>query len=539
MNGRRQAQNGRQAQTGRQALTGRRAQTKQRALTGRRGRAGLRYVLLIGAALVLLAGLSAPAAVHASAAAPAAGHTVVAQGAAAMAAPAPISMPVHAPRGLWAFLGLACAMGALSLLTPCVFPMIPITVSYFTKSAAQSRKSALRGAVTYAVGIIVTFTALGAALALIFGAAGVDRLAANPWVNLAIAVIFIAFALTLFEMFLIRLPSGLTRAIGGRQGTAGGTVGTLLMGLTFSVTSFTCTAPFVGTLLVLAARGSWRLPILGMLAFSTVFALPFFFLALAPQLVSQLPRSGNWLQAVKVVMGFLEIAAAMKFLANADLIWHWNIFTRQTVLAIWVLCGLATVIYLLGRLPIPHQGPLGRPTPARGTLAVAFLAITVWLGSGLWGHRLGELESFLPPLPVAAVNAEAAGPVAPTGRLEWIVNNLPQAEAAARRDGRPLFIDFTGYTCTNCRWMEANMFPRPEVKAALARFVRVELYTDGAGATDQSQQRFENQHFGTVALPLYAIVSPAGKTLATFPGLTRNPNEFLAFLQHYQSRQLD
>ncbi|MBV8832852.1 MAG: thioredoxin family protein [Acidobacteriaceae bacterium] len=438
-------------------------------------------------------------------------------------------------QSLIAFIWLAMGMGALSLLTPCVFPMIPITVSYFTKHAAQSRAQATRNALLYSVGIILTFTALGLALALIFGAGGVNQLAANPWVNLLITAIFIGFALSLFGAYLIQVPPGLLEKLHLATGkNDAGYVGTILMGLTFTLTSFTCTAPFVGTLLVMASQGNWRWPLLGMLAFSTVFAIPFFVFALAPQLLSQLPKSGGWLNSVKVVMGFLEIAAAMKFLSNADLIWGWGIFTRQVVLAVWVAIGVLTVLYLLGKFRMSHDSPLESVSAIRAICAIGFLATSVWLTTGLFGHSLGEVESFLPPPPESTATTSTASAAAPagttSGELTWILNDYNAAVVQAKAQNKPIFIDFTGYTCTNCRWMEANIFPKPEVRARLDKFIRVRLYTDGDGEIYDKQQQMEKDRFGTVALPLYAIMSPADSPVATFPGLTRKVDEFTGFL---------
>jgi thiol:disulfide interchange protein DsbD len=438
-------------------------------------------------------------------------------------------------QSLGAFLWLAFGMGALSLLTPCVFPMIPITISYFTSHSANSRGAALSQAIVYSLGIILTFTALGMFLALAFGAGGVNQLAANPWVNLLITAIFLGFALSLFGAYFIQVPTGLVSKLDGiahRPGT-GKFAGTLLMGLTFTLTSFTCTSPFVGTLLVTAAGGSWEWPLLGMLAFSTIFAMPFFVLALAPQLLSQLPRSGGWLNSVKVIMGFLEIAAAMKFLSNADLIWHWGIFSREVVLAVWVAVGILAVLYLLGKFQMPHDSPVQSVAAPRILAAIFFLSVAIWLGTGLFGRSLGEIESFLPPPSDigegSSANSSNGG--AQPAEMSWILNDYPAALAAAKQQNKPIFIDFTGYTCTNCRWMEANMFSRPEVRKELDHFVRVRLYTDGSGAVYEQQQAMEHQRFNTVALPFYTVLTPVGTTVSTFPGLTRNPEEFLKFLR--------
>jgi thiol:disulfide interchange protein len=446
---------------------------------------------------------------------------------------------------IWSFIWLAMTVGALSLLTPCVFPMVPITVSYFTNHAAGDRKTALRDAVIYALGIILTFTALGVALAALFGAAGINRFAASPWVNIVITLIFLSFAMSLFGAFNLQVPSSvLTRldALSRKEEGAGGVghfIALLLMGLTFSLTSFTCTAPFVGTLLVMAAQGHWVYPIVGMLAFSTVFALPFFILALAPQLVSQLPKSGGWLNSVKVVMGLLEVAAAMKFLSNVDLVWRWGIFTREVVLASWVAIALLITLYLLGKFQLSHDSPVRNIGALRLMTALASLALSFYLLTGLFGRRLGELESFLPPAlddQSSVLTTNNAGVLASNGELTWITNDYEGALKQARTERKPVFIDFTGYTCTNCRWMEANMFTKASVKEELARYVRVRLYTDGEGQPYEGFQQMQQEKFGTVALPLYAVVNDDGHALTTFPGLTRDQSEFVSFLKTGQAR---
>ena len=424
---------------------------------------------------------------------------------------------------LGAYLWLAAAMGALSLLTPCVFPMVPITVSYFTGRAARRRSEAVAQAAIYGLGIILTFTALGFTIAVAFGASGLNRFAANPWLNLGVTALFVAFAFSLFGIFDLALPSSvLTRLTNAGNSRSGRYGGTMLMGLAFTLTSFTCTAPFLGTLLVVASQGSWQWPLAGMLAFSGVFALPFVVLALAPQLVASLPRSGGWLIAVKATMGLLELAAAMKFVSNADLVWHWGIFTRDVVIVSWVVIAAVLVLYLAGALPLGHAPRLRRPGLSRAATAVAVATFAIWLLSGLTGKRLGEVEAFLPPADLAADG---------NGELRWIVNDYDAALRDAARDRRPVFVDFTGYTCTNCRWMEANMFPRPEVARELGRYVRVRLYTDGRGEAYQRYQRMPQQLFGTVALPYYAIFSPDGEPVVAFSGLTRDSGRFVSFLR--------
>jgi thiol:disulfide interchange protein DsbD len=410
--------------------------------------------------------------------------------------------------------------------------MIPITVSYFTNHSAGNRAKAFRMALVYSLGIIGTFTILGMLLAIFVGAAGINLFAANPYVNILIAGIFLFFAFNLFGAYEITIPTGvltkldnLTRS---KEGEGSGIVGALLMGLTFTLTSFTCTSPFVGTILVSASQGDWQMPLLGMLAFSSVFALPFFILALLPQYVSQLPRAGGWMNSIKVAMGFLEVAAAMKFISNVDLIWKWGIFTRPIVLAIWIAIGIILAIYLLGKFQLPHDSKPERIGAFRLMSAIVSLAISFYLLTGLFGAKLGEIEAFLPP---DLENSSARMFSGKSEELRWIENDYEAALAKAKSENKLVFVDFTGYTCTNCRWMEANIFPKKEVEAEMSKFVLTRLYTDGDGEIYERQQQLEQDMFGTVALPFYAIIDANGKAIATFPGLTRNVQEFVEFLQ--------
>jgi len=423
------------------------------------------------------------------------------------------------------FLWLAIATGALSLLTPCVFPMIPITVAYFNGQSHKGPSAAVGHALLFAAGIIVTFTALGLGLAVLVGAAGLARFAADPWVNIAIGIAFIGFALSLIGVYDLPLPFSnrfLNKVDSSARARSGNALGSVLMGFAFTLASFTCTAPFVGPLLVSASRGDWQAPLVGMAVFSTVFATPFFLLALVPRWTAALPRAGSWLKEVKVVVGLFEIAAALKFFSNADLVWGSNLISRTTMLVAWIVITLVAAAYLTWRAT--RSGiPLMR-------YAGAFVAaaISLWLVNGIRGNPLGEVEAFLPP---SEVYANALAGSAGQAQLQWILNDQAKAVAAAAQSRRLVFVDFTGYTCTNCRWMEANMFNRPDIAASLSNFVLSRLYTDGEGEMYESQQRFQEERFGTVALPLYAIVDGNGKTVRTFSGLTRSPAAFLAFLR--------
>lgn len=434
-------------------------------------------------------------------------------------------------QGLGAFLYLSFTMGLLALLTPCVFPMVPITVSFFTKQSEgdtpPSRSETITKSVVYCGGIIATFTGLGTLLAVTLGASGAAQFAANPWINLAITAIFVVFALSLFGLFEIQIPTSILNRLNSTQG--GGYAGILLMGLTFSLTSFTCTAPFVGTLLVLTTQGTWIWPILGMLTFSLAFALPFFFLSLFPQSLSALPKSGGWLNSVKVVMGFMELAAALKFLSNVDLVWGWGFLSREVFIAAWIALFLLCGIYLLGKIRLPHDTPLETIGPGRLLASTGFLTFSLFLLTGLFGAPLGEFDAFFPPYgSQGSITQVRGGNRAPD--LDWN-DDYQQALAKAEASGRNVFIDFTGYACTNCRWMEANVFPDPGVRTLLESFVLVHLYTDGQGETYARNRSLQQTKFGTVALPFYAIVSPDGEEIARFPGMTRDRERFKKFLR--------
>ena len=414
-------------------------------------------------------------------------------------------------RGFWGFVGFAFTAGLLALLTPCVFPMVPITVSFFAKRrAAQGSKAGLAQAAAYCGGIIGAFTGFGLLVTILFGAGGIQTFATNPFVNLALAAIFIVLALSLFGMLQLNLPSKLTNAFQpqGKQGL----LAPLLMGLTFTLTSFTCTVPFVGTILVSATKGDFLYPFVGMLAFSSAFALPFFLLALFPQALAALPKSGSWLDMMKAFMGFLEIAAALKFLSNADLVLGTNLISRGTFLVVWaVVLGLAA-LFLLGLIRLPHlELPKKIGVGRMATIGLS-LAAAGWFVTGVTGKSLGEIEAFLPP--------DAGG---------W-PQDFDRAIASSRAQGKPILIDFSGVSCTNCRWMEKNMLNRPEVESQLKNFVLVKLLTDRDIEVDRRNQKLQQLLTNSVTLPVYVQIDADQKVLKVFQGSTRNPAEYLAFL---------
>lgn len=424
-------------------------------------------------------------------------------------------------KGLLPFVALCFGGGLLALLTPCVFPMIPITVSYFTKRQEKGRSTGIRDATAYCLGIISAFTGLGLIMTAIFGAGGLQKLATSPIVNLAFAILFIILAANLLGLFEIVLPYQLTAKFdSGRQ--RGGFLGPLLMGMGFTLTTFTCTSAFVGTLLARAALGGKLYPALGMLAFSTAFAMPFFLLALFPQYLARLPKSGSWLAAVKAYMGFIELAAAVKFLSNADLVWNSDvILTRGRFLGIWAVIMAAAGLYLLGALPLKghDRTRIGWPRRTFGVLNIAVGLL--FLISIPPGHSLQGLEAFLPP-----------------EKSNWL-QDYDKALAQAQQEHKPVFINFTGVTCTNCRWMEHNIFTRQDVKDSLKGYVLVELYTDRThehAVGDAHNRDLEQKLTNTVTLPVYVSVSPEGKPAKVFQGSTPDAREFINFLK--EGRQL-
>lgn len=439
-----------------------------------------------------------------------------------------INLDAAIDQGFFSFVLLAISMGFLALLTPCVFPMIPITVSYFTHQGEMGEGKPLKNAIIYTIGIIGAFSILGFILALTLGASGANQLASNPWVNLFIAALFIYFALSLFGMYEIQIPEKL-RQFSLQQEGRGGIVGTLFMAVTFTLTSFTCTVQFVGLLLVAASQGQWFWPMVGMIVFSGAFALPFFFLALFPQYLAKMPKSGGWLNSVKVIMGFLELAAAFKFLSNTDLVWGWGFFSHNAVLAVWAVLMLLAGFYLLGKIQLPHDSPVKSVSVPRLILSTAFLTFGLYLTSGLFGQRIhGIIYAYLPPMVEGEFGSVRAHGTSMKEEFEWF-SELEDGLAEAKLTGKSVFIDFTGYTCTNCRWMEANIFTKPEVKDRFGQLILVQLYTDG-GPNHKEKQQYEIDRFGTAALPFYVILSPEDEVITTFPGMTRNLDDFLDFL---------
>lgn len=420
-------------------------------------------------------------------------------------------------QGMGPYLLTAFFAGLLALLTPCVFPMIPVTVSYFTKQKGSNR---FAGPLAYTIGIISTFTIVGILVGALTGGAGLSNFAAHPATNIALGALFVVLALSLFGVFEIGMPSWLVNKA-STQRTKGGLVGPFFMGLTFSLTTFTCTVAFVGTLLSAAAQGEFLMPVLGMLVFSSTFAFPFFLLALFPNFISKLPRAGAWMNTLKASMGFLELIAAMKFFQNADFSLNLGLITREVFIASWSTLFILGGVFLLGWMVLPKLAnePIGWFRRLNGVL---FTAIGIWLLSGLAGKSLGsEVTSYLPP--------EEYGKKEYVARLEWL-SDYQEALAQAKSTGKNVFIDFTGYSCINCRWMEANMFVKSEVEAELKKMILVKLYTDNPSEENQRNAKLMQELAGAAALPIYVIVTPEGKVIDR-TAFTREVDEYLNFLK--------
>jgi thiol:disulfide interchange protein DsbD len=433
---------------------------------------------------------------------------------------------------LFPFLLTAFGFGLAALFTPCVFPMIPITVSFFLKQSTtvgdRAKRSGWAQALVFCLGIIGLFTGLGFLVTALAGPFGIVQLGSSPWVNGFIAVVFCIFGISLLGAFELRLPTGLLTKL-DRASQGGGYAGTLLMGLTFSLTSFACIGPIVGPLLIATVQSKGPLPVLGMLAFATGLAAPFFFLALFPSYLSRLPRSGAWMARVKIVLGFVVLAVMLKYLSNVDQVLQLHWLTRERFLAAWTVLFALPGLYLLGLLRmegIKDDEPLG---VTRALVASLFLIFSVSLVPGLFGGRLGDLDAFIPEGSTSVFGGTAAQAEASPGN--YFKNQLSGALTAARQQNKLVLINFTGYACTNCHWMKANMFPRPEIRSALKDLIIVDLYTDGTDSESEKNQKLENDKFATASIPFYALIDPDQNVVATFPQLTRNPQQFLSFLE--------
>jgi thiol:disulfide interchange protein DsbD len=472
-------------------------------------------------------------------------------------------------QGLWAFLLLAAGGGLMALVTPCVWPMVPVTVSFFVKQGHANRKRTVSLAIVYCLSIIGVFTLVGLVFSALFEGASLQRLAASAWLNLIVAALFIAFGLGLIGLFEFRLPSFLLNASAHGE-SRGGYLGVVFMALTLTITSFTCTFPVVGALLVMAASGSALYPLIGLATFATVLALPFLVLALAPGLIGRLPRSGDWMNAVKVIGGMIEIGAAVKFVNTAECAYvvpdeAW--FNAPVVLTIWIALALVCGFYLLGGFKTHHDHDGFKVGPGRMMTGAFFVGLAVYLAPALFGHPpQGPIwdRLIVGMLPLDADKAFSAhGALAGDGEVcrpvraisndptvaereertchgvSWGMN-FDEALKRAKAENKPVLIDFTGVSCANCRVMETGVMPRPDVVPLLSKYVTVQLYTDsvpiGSITADErtalaAENRARRREItNALANPAYAVLSPDGKVLAKLAG-QREPSVFINFLK--------
>ena len=361
-------------------------------------------------------------------------------------------------RGLIGFSLLAIGVGFLAILTPCVFPMIPIYMGSFMGSGDRPWGSVLRQAGTFCMGVIVLFTALGGVLSAFLGPFGLSQIGSNAWVNLLIAGVMFTFATSMMGAFELAVPSRWTTGASERS-TGPGIVSTLMLSLVFTLASFACTGPFIGTLLASsAASGDVAKPVVGMTMFSTGLSAPFFVLALFPALLNKMPRSGGWLTTTKRTAGFVIMAVGLKYLGNVDQVFQLELLTRERFLAIWIVLFAAAGLYLWGVFRMRDEEPPSGIGLLRLGAGGVMMALAVSLIPGMFGGRLGELDAHVPE----STTARIAGN--PNSELEWIKDDYDFAAAKSRAEGKPLLISFTGYACSNCKWMKANMFPRPETR---------------------------------------------------------------------------
>ena len=412
---------------------------------------------------------------------------------------------------IFSFIWIAILAGFAALLTPCVFPMIPLTVSYFAKQ--EESKRGVGNAIIFGLAIVVTFTLIGIVLAALVGVSGAQNFASNPFVNFFIAVVLIGFALSLLGMYELQLPYQLTNFLNKKSNENSGIAGVLFMAMTISAVSFSCTAPFVGAVFAATTGGDWFFPIIGMIGFSAAFASPFVLFALFPNLINALPKSGSWMNMVKVLLGFIELAAAIKFLSNVDLVMGWAWISRPFAIALWMAIFLVATFYILGFFALKNEEKPSSIGAGRVMLSLPFLIFSIYLIPGLLGSSLGIWDAWLPPkqatdVSVISTLASVGAGSSQTSADEGWLSSYEQAVMEAEAEGVAIFIDFTGYTCTNCRAMESNIFPLASVQERFDQMKLLKLYTDG-GKDAQTNQQLQFKLSGNVALPTYVILDPS------------------------------
>ena len=433
--------------------------------------------------------------------------------------------------------------GFAALFTPCIWPIIPMTVSFFLKRN-DKRKKAVRQSLIYGVSIVVIYLALGLIITAIFGASALNDLSTNAVFNLLFCALLILFAVSFFGAFEITLPSSWTNRMNNRADNSTGLFSIFFMAFTLTLVSFSCTGPLIGTLLVQAvSMGSVAGPAAGMFGFALALAIPFTLFAIFPSWMKDLPKSGGWLNSVKVVLGFLELALALKFLSVADLAYHWNILDREVFLVLWIVIFGMLGFYLLGKIKFPHDSDVKHVSIPRIFLAMTSFAFMIYLIPGLWGAPLKSISAFSPPLYTQDFNLY-------TGGIHAKFDDYESGMQYAQKYGKPVVVDFTGYGCVNCRKMEAAVWTNPHVKGLLEKdYVLISLYVDDKASlpspmkvTDAGKtitlktvgdkwSYLQRHKFGANAQPFYVLLDNEGNPVAKSHGYKEDVKGFVNFLE--------
>ena len=434
------------------------------------------------------------------------------------------------------------AGGFLALLTPCVWPIIPMTVSFFLKRNKE-RSKAIREAVTYGISIVVIYVVLGLVVTLLFGASALNALSTNAIFNIFFCLLLVVFAASFFGAFEITLPSSWSNKIDEKSENTSGLLSIFLMAFTLTLVSFSCTGPIIGFLLVaVSTQGSILSPTIGMLGFAIALAIPFTLFAMFPSLLKSAPKSGGWMNVVKVVLGFIELAFALKFLSVADLAYGWHILDREVFLCLWIVIFGLLGIYLFGWLKFPHDDPDHRTNVPQFFIGMISLAFAIYMIPGLWGAPLKAISAFAPPMNTQDFNLHKSA-------VEPKSHDYEEGMAMAKAKGLPVMIDFTGFGCVNCRKMEAAVWTDPQVASVLnEKYVLISLYVDDKTplaepvvVNENGQQRtlrtvgdkwsyLQRYKFGSNTQPMYILVDNEGMPLTGSRSYDENISEYMDFL---------
>ena len=435
------------------------------------------------------------------------------------------------------------AGGFLALLTPCVWPIIPMTVSFFLKRNKE-RSKAIREAVTYGISIVVIYVVLGLVVTLLFGASALNALSTNAIFNIFFCLLLVVFAASFFGAFEITLPSSWSNKIDEKSENTSGLLSILLMAFTLTLVSFSCTGPIIGFLLVaVSTQGSILSPTIGMLGFAIALAIPFTLFAMFPSLLKSAPKSGGWMNVVKVVLGFIELAFALKFLSVADLAYGWHILDREVFLCLWIVIFGLLGIYLFGWLKFPHDDPDHRTNVPQFFIGMISLAFAIYMIPGLWGAPLKAISAFAPPMNTQDFNLHKSA-------VEPKSHDYEEGMAMAKAKGLPVMIDFTGFGCVNCRKMEAAVWTDPQVASVLnEKYVLISLYVDDKTplaepvvVNENGQQRtlrtvgdkwsyLQRVKFGANTQPFYVLIDNDGNPLNGSRSYDEDIQKYLDFLQ--------